>query len=466
MGRPKGSSNKKAAVDIIAAVDFVTLASSAKIPGYAAHIQFVDGQLLGFNGVLSAGTKCEQTFKICPHADLLKRAMKKCGKTINFNEISENVLSVTSEKFRAVIPCVPLVEMPDVEPDPNIAVIDERIIKGFDVLGPLVKDDAKTVLEASILLQTNTMVATDKVIMCEYWHGNSLPPNLIIPKIFINAVLASKKKPIGFGWSQGKTITFHFDDGSWLKTQLFNEGWPDWMPIINVETHPVSFDQSIFEAVEKVADFSVDGVVYFSTGAVRSHDDMVQGASCEAPVQLMAGAAFNAKKFLFLRGKCDAAELNASARALFAFSNDPPMRAVLATRLRNPNNNESIDKADTPVPVEFQAPAETVEAAPDEPAAWTLPSAPHYTDGDPAPAAQPAPQASAPYAGPTFDLPSDVSEDAIGANTTSGSGAFDLGKHNEHAAANMASADPWKAAYPGIDANVPMSGTAVEDEDE
>lgn len=461
MGRPKGSTNKKGTVDIAAAVDFVSLASSAKIPGYAAHVQFVDGQLLGFNGILSAGTKCEQAFNICPHTDLLKRAIKKCGKIINFNEISDNVLSVTSDKFRAVVPCVPLVEMPDVEPDVNIAVIDDRIVKGFDVLGPLVKDDAKTVLEASILLQANSMVATDKVIMCEYWHGNSLPPNLIVPKTFINAVLASKKKLIGFGWTEGKSITFHFEDGSWLKTQLFQEGWPDWLPIINIETHPVTFDQSIFDAVEKVAEFSPDGIVYFSQGAVRSHDDMVQGASCEAPLDLMAGAAFNAKKFLFLRDKCDAAELNGQHRALFTFSSDPPMRAVLATRSRNPSNNAAIEQANTPVPVEFQPPAEPQESPAVEPAAWPLASPPIEA----APAAQPAPEAPATYAGPTFDLPSDDPEQPITANTTNGSTGFDLGAHNEHAKENMASADPWAAAYPGIDSNVPMTGTPVEEDE-
>jgi hypothetical protein len=369
MGRPKGSTNtstkpKAAAVSQLAsAVDFIGCATRVTGPNeYAGFIQFVDGWALAFDGVLSAGHKIEESFTVSPQLDTLKRAIATAKGKTSYTVIDNNRLAVTADKFRAIVPCMPLADMPDVSPDAAVAPITDAVRDGFEQLGPLVKESGLTVVEASLLLQANSMVATDRVVMAEYWHGVDLPPALLLPKVFLNAIIANKKKLVGFGFTAGTSVTFHYEDGSWIKTQMFSEGWPNWQGVLNQQVSPAPIPAGIFEAVEAVLPFSKEGSIYFGADTVRSHDDIAEGASFECP-NAPANWAFNGKRFLYLKGRCDTIAFSQEARAAFFFNTTPPMRGAISMRMRA-QGAQIWPESEVPVPPEFH-PAPIASAAPE-----------------------------------------------------------------------------------------------------
>lgn len=359
MARPKGSGgSKKKTSELTAALDFIACAITENSEPWRASVQFRDGYMLAFNGVISAGVKTNDEFKACPHFGQLKRVLERAAEGSNFTQLDATKLAVTAGKFKAVIQCLDPAVMPPVSPDPNIAPADDRLRTGFETIGPIVKEAGTTVVEASLLLQGGTMVVCDRITMMEYWHGIDLPPGLVLPKAFINAVIAAKKKIVGFGFSAGQTVTLHFEDASWIKTQLFSEPWPEsWANVLNRGdvSRCAPIPEGFFDAVAAVVPFSADGGIYFDATAIRSHEAPGQGASYD--FNCPPGFSYSGPKLLLMKGRAQSIEFSSEHKCAFFFSADPPIRAALAARGRSSGQSIQPD-SERPVPPQFQPPVQ------------------------------------------------------------------------------------------------------------
>ncbi len=190
--------------------------------------------------------------------------------------------------------------LPGIEPDPYAGVLDDRIRIGLEILSPFVVENSQRVVMASVLLRAQTMVATNGHVLLEYWHGIDLPPGLIVPKLFINALTRIKKKIVGFGFSS-TSFTVYFEDRSWLKTQLYKEKWPDTDGIMARPHQPVPLPVNFFEALHSIVDFTEDNRVRIRPGKIQSHADEGTGATYEVE-GLNAVATLNAKHLALLDG--------------------------------------------------------------------------------------------------------------------------------------------------------------------
>jgi hypothetical protein len=136
--------------------------------------------------------------------------------------------------------------------------------------------------------------------MLQYWHGIDLPPHMVLPKTFTQAVAKQAKPITGFGSSWGndgnvRSVTFWFDGGSWIKTQCYQDRWPDAVySVINVQSYPVETPAGLFEAVEAVSSFNDDRHVTFADNMVMSHHSDNVGAQYEV-IGLQAGKQFNSE---------------------------------------------------------------------------------------------------------------------------------------------------------------------------
>lgn len=377
MARPKGSTNKKNKTgDIQSALEFVSVAiTEHTTEHWRGSLQFKGGMMLAYDGIISAGVKTAEDFSACPHYGHFKRAVERAAvEGANFTQLDATKLAVTAGKFKAVIPCLDPSIMPPVEFDANIAPLNDKVREGFETIGSIVKENGQTVVEASLLLSGQSMVACDRVLMMEFWHGNDLPPNMVLPKRFLNAIVATKKKIVGFGWSPEKTITFHFEDESWIKTQLFSSPWPEsWPTIMNKGTNlpagsVADIPEGFFDAVAVVTPFSDDGGVYFAGTAIRSHEAAGVGASYD--FNCPPGFSYSGAKLLLMKDRAKQLHFSEEHKAAFFFSNDPPIRSVLAARGhagRYSPNNEQVA-----VPQQFQPPT---QEPPQEAQGDTLPGA-------------------------------------------------------------------------------------------
>lgn len=293
---------KKEPLRLLQALDFVALAQRDKGAQYQTHVALINGTAVATDGVLAAGHYIDEHINAVPHTMTLVSALKKCEGVLSVTQLDSGKLSVKAGKFRALVPCIPGATLPDIAPDPYAGVMDNRVRDGLELLAPFVVENSQRVVMASVLLRAGTMVATNGHVLLEYWHGTDLPPNLIVPKLFINALIRVKKNIVGFGFSQN-SLTIYFEDNSWLKTQLYREKWPDTDAIMQRHNAGLAspLPENFFGALSNVADFTEDNRIRIRPGKIQSHAHADVGASYEL-AGINASVTLNAKHLGLLDG--------------------------------------------------------------------------------------------------------------------------------------------------------------------
>lgn len=265
---------------LLNAISFVGSVIKDKGAAFETHVCLRDQWAVGTNGVLSAGHKIEEQLEAYPQNALFLAALEKCSEMLSITLLETNRLSIKSGGFKALVPCVEGDLMHFIEPDPPIAVIDDRFKKALETVGVLAAENAQSVVTASILMNGFSLIATDRKFIMEAWHGIDLPPGLTLPKAFVGPLTKAKKPLTGFGFSDA-SATFYFEDGSWLKTQTYADVYPDLNTLLNKEANLWSIPEKFFEAVVALEPFSEDGNIYFDNGYLRSHPSETVGASFE-----------------------------------------------------------------------------------------------------------------------------------------------------------------------------------------
>lgn len=277
--KPKKSRARKAAsksadkkpnpaFGLIKALKFVSPAQKKNGPTNVQFCTMENHWLIASDGILTIATKIEEDLQACPHTLQLIEALSNVESELNITQLSEFSLSVASGQFRALVPCVSRDELTFYGPDEPCAVIDDRLKAAFGALTPLVTENGQTAIHSAVLLQSGTAVATNGSVIMEYWHGIDLPPNIVIPKLSAQAVAKCDKTLVQFGFSQS-SATFYFEDGSFIKTQLFNERYLAYQRLFR-ECNCFPVPEDFFKAIRMVEPFSRDGHIYFKNGAVAT----------------------------------------------------------------------------------------------------------------------------------------------------------------------------------------------------
>lgn len=244
------------------------------------HVVLKDGWAMMHNGVIAAGERISENLNVCPHNDLLIQALSKCGPNVSFTELETQRLSIKSDKFRAIIPCLSLYDMAIPSPDPLCATVDDRLKEAVRAVSALSDVDPLRLIAASILLDQGSAYAIDGHVMIEAWHGIDLPPMLALPKAIIAPLVKNTKKLKGFGYSQS-SCTFYYEDDSWIKSQFFAAQWPDITKPLRQQSTQTPLPDGFFDGLAAIERFSDDGYVYFDDGVLRSHKNADAGASYE-----------------------------------------------------------------------------------------------------------------------------------------------------------------------------------------
>lgn len=275
--RSKPTANKSS---LLTALEFCSCVSEKLGAPYETHIGLRNNWAIAFNGIVAAGSPIAEDIVCYPHNLMLIEALSKCDENFSLTQLDNGRLSVKSGKFKAVVPCLDPELMQNAFPDPNIAPITNAFKTAVEAVGVLASENAQHVLAASVLMHGPSVVSTNRVMIMEYWHGLDLPPGVPLPKQFVAALAKQKKNLIGFGFSNN-SATFHFEDGCWIKTQLYADSWPDVGRILNREANLWSIDAGFYKALDAIAPFSEDGNVYSDLNLLMSHADSSIGATHE-----------------------------------------------------------------------------------------------------------------------------------------------------------------------------------------
>ena len=300
-GRPRGASSKPAEnSNLLAATAFVSVVETEafEMSQYAALRNMT---MTAYSNVLAAGFPVAEELQLCPHLDKLKAALNKCGKSLAITQ-HNGALSIKGDKLRALVPCLaePLAA---VFPDPVVVSGEFDILKAaFMACNTVADEKAEKPMYASVLLDPNTATATNGKVMLQYWHGiANLPPGTVLPALFCKLVSSIKYKITGIGGNYDpeagfmRSFTVWFENGSWLKTQTYEDRWQAYEHLLNVETNPQPVPDGLFEGVGAVEAFCEDtGAVVFNEGFVSSHREADNGATYEVK-GLTAGKIFDAR---------------------------------------------------------------------------------------------------------------------------------------------------------------------------
>lgn len=276
--KPRTKSVEKSA--LLQALEFCSVVSDKLGAPHETHIGLRNKCAVAFNGIVAAGAPIVEDIYCYAHTLTLVEALSKCSESYSLTQLDNERLSIKSGKFKATVPCLDPLLMPSAEPDPQIVGITNKFRDAVEAVGVLASENAQHVLTASVLMNGASVISTNRVMLLEYWHGLDLPPNVPLPKEFVKALVRQKKNLTGFGFSKS-SATFWYEDGYWLRTQLYADEWPDVSRILNREANLWSIDPAFFQALDAVSAFSDDGNVYSKLNLLCSHPHEGIGATFE-----------------------------------------------------------------------------------------------------------------------------------------------------------------------------------------
>lgn len=282
------------------------------------HCILSHGWAAATDGILTMGHKIQDDLAASPQTARLIAALSKCKDGVAITQLNEQTISVKSGKFTAKIPCVDVESIPLYWADPIIAPIDERFTTACRTIGHLSVDNAATVGLASMLGCGGSLFATNNFVIAEYWHGLELPPYWVMPKAAIAVLLKIEKKLVGFGFS-GKSATFHFEDESFLKTQLYAEKWPNAARAF--ETMPADallVPEHFFEGVNALADFADKSVIVCLENKLMAPAQDTDASDYEVP-GLLPGCAFRPKQLQQIESLAKKMDFTSSDRMAYFY---------------------------------------------------------------------------------------------------------------------------------------------------
>lgn len=312
----------KAATAFVEGLRFVSLALKDEGQPNETHALLENKWAKAFNGFIALGHPIAEDILAAPQNKLMLSALSYCGDELSITQLDNARIAIKSAKFRAVVPCVQPDLLGTIEPDTQIALLNDDFRSAVEAVSSLVVESGSRVFECSILLRPGSVIATDGTVLLEAWHGIDMPPDMVLPKAGIAALCKIKSKLVGFGFSPS-SVTFHYENGAWLRCQL----WADKWPVNNIErilATPANLSElphEFFKALAAVSQFSEDGHIHFHSGIMRSHSHEAAGASYEV-YGLPGGPVFSAKKLKLIEPYAQVIDFIANGQKMLYFKGE------------------------------------------------------------------------------------------------------------------------------------------------
>lgn len=279
------------------------------------HFCIENGTVRAYNGMLALCAPIDCDIDCRPKAIPMVNAIAKCNSTISMSMTPTGKLSIRSGPFKALIECVADDEVQHhVTPEGQTVNFDgEALIKGLRTVIPFVGSDMAIGRgwSAGVLLKGQSCYATNNVCVVEYWLGAEFPLVVNIPKAAIAEMLRIGEAPT-HAQVTDTSITFHYSDGRWVRSQLLETQWPDIAELLNVENHALPINPELYEGLDSLRPFmNKMGQVFINEAFMHTHPDISEGSSFDLPwpgancvfalemLQLLRGVATTADFSLF-----------------------------------------------------------------------------------------------------------------------------------------------------------------------
>lgn len=245
------------------------------------HFAIENGEVRSYNGVLALCSPIALDIDCKPKAEPMVKAIANCTETVSLSLTTAGRLRIQSGRFKAFIDCVDG-PTPHVHPEGReIDINGKALRKALETVQPFIGNDASRPWSNGVLLQGSSAFATNNICLIEYWTEAMFPGRINIPAVAVKEILRVDEVPVKAQISE-TSITFHFPDGRWIRSQLLSTEWPDLEKVLNFDCQLEPLTDKLFEGLEILKPFVDDlGRVYFQQGIMRTHLESEEGASFE-----------------------------------------------------------------------------------------------------------------------------------------------------------------------------------------
>ena len=255
---------------LLVALDFISCAQRPNGHDTQRHCMLSMHTAVAFDGLIAAGIRIVEELHCAPNTARLIAALENCSPGYSISHVAYDRLLVQSGDFQAYVPLCDPSTMQWAKPDVKQVVADDKIKAALKAVSAVVSDKAQLLQDGAILLQANTCVGTNGSVVLEAFHGWDLPPGILLPIGCVKALMKTQKPIVGIGYGND-TVTFWYEDESWIRTQRYIGEYPDAVSLLNASGDKIPFPIGLFTAVKQLAPFSEDGQVYCWNGKASSH---------------------------------------------------------------------------------------------------------------------------------------------------------------------------------------------------
>lgn len=271
------------------------------------HFKIEGGHVRSYNGAMAISSPIAFDIDCVPKADQLVKAIQQCEDTIQLSMTAGGRLRIQSGNFRAFCETVDHDTAHPMPAGDEVHFNGEKMLDACKTLLPFIGDDASRPWTNGLLLMGHSAFATNNVIVLEYWLGSPFPEIVNIPRNCIRELVRVDEPPTHMQYDE-RSITFHYEDQRWIRSQLLETTWPDVAKILNKESSPKPLPDGLFEGIETLK--SLEGVsasIYFQDGLLRTSLEEFTGGVYEVPGINFEGK-YNVAIFNLLKGVIDRAD--------------------------------------------------------------------------------------------------------------------------------------------------------------
>lgn len=272
------------------------------------HFCIENGTVRGYNGTIALCSPIPFDIACKPKGETLVRAISNCSDTVSLSLTPTGKLSIRSGKFRALIDCIDG-ETPHVRPTGERCEVNgPALLAGLRAVEPFIGNDAAKPWSNGVLLSGPSVFATNNVVLVEYWAQQTLPVVVNLPRAAVRELLRIGEAPAYAQWDDS-SVTFHYENNAWMRTQLLEANWPDLGRILNTPANPTPIDAGLFEALHAVKTFADKlAKVYIGDGQVTTSLDAAGSGGTYALESATHKSVFNIDMLLLLEGVAQQAD--------------------------------------------------------------------------------------------------------------------------------------------------------------
>lgn len=243
-----------------------------------------NGRICGFNGTLAVSTPTDLAVTAMPKAASFVKAIEKMpdATQVVLNLTAAGRLSVKSGNFRVSVECLADdMAFPDVEPEGVTTMLSGGLLPVLDKVAPFMGVDASRPWSRGVLLRGQSAFATNNIVLIQHWLSSAFPVEVTLPSDAVKEMLRIGIEPISVQAAE-RSVTFHYPDGSWLRTAHATDPWPDLSRVLDNPSEPRPFPAGFFDGVSRLDAFKEKADrLYLREGVIATSMQEGDGATVD-----------------------------------------------------------------------------------------------------------------------------------------------------------------------------------------